>query len=620
MLSSFALEYFNEAQNPLQFVQELINANPEAFLALDQLNLGKRTRIRQPRSCNLWDTPWGRTYQALEEDEDPNSYQHRKFRRRFRVPFTIFKYLVKVCKEKDVFELRRSSLIPIEIKLMISLRILGRDCCADDIAEQVGIGESSVLLIFKQFVRSFSAKCYQDFVYFPTGDELRQSMQVYERLGLPGCIGSLDGTKIAWDRCPSESSNVCTGKEKSPTLGFQCLVNHSRQIYHISSFFVGSSTDITMSYWDPVTKHLLSGDFDMISESLANYTFKTFDFDGKTTNWKGVYCITDRGYLKRSVFVDPDIKSFAKNHVMWSEWLESVRKDVECTFGILKARFRFLRNAVRYHYPDTIEQATRCCAILHNILLRYDGLDNLNWEKLLPDDEEKESTSNDQDITNEDLDYAQLHVPMETEETPEISLSVHDTTQGTFKNVLIEHFTHQYFQNELFWPRTFRKEQKEKHQISVQLLSRTLGADAMRYYVKPSTIQTRDGRDVGNGLFTSVVIPAGSTIAYFEGHLRTWEEVHNYPNGGRPNCYYMIQLSQNKYLDCYEYYKKKLCLASYANSPKGCNVKENGEKAMSNAKLVVQGDTAKLVAKRLIHANEEILWGYGNFKFPESNT
>lgn len=501
---------------------------------------------------------------------------------------------------------------------MICLRILGRDCCADDIAEQLGIGESSVYLIFKHFIKSFSEKCYNDFVYFPQGEELQQSMQVYERLGLPGCVGSLDGTKIYWDKCPSESANLCSGKEKSPTLGFQCIVNHTRQIYHISPYFVGSATDITMSYWDPVTIELLNGNLEALSDNLSNYTFKTYDFDGKVITWKGVYCITDRGYLKRSVFVDPAIESFAKNHVMWSEWLESVRKDVECTFGIIKARFRFLKNAVRYHYPDVIEAAFKCCAILHNILLKYDDLDNINWENVLPDDEEQVEP-NDQVALDHDENVYPPQLQMEVDGTSEITLSVHNTTQGTFKKVLIEHFTHQYFQNALFWPRTFKREQKEKHQLSVQLLSRTLGADAMRYYVKESSIETRDGKSVGDGLFTSVLIPQGSTIAYFEGNLRTWEQMNNYPNGGKPNCYYTIKLSQDKYLDCYDFYKKKLCFGSYANSPQGCNFKKNGNPASSNARLVIHGDTAKLVAKKTIHVNEEILWNYGAFKFPEND-
>ena len=31
----------------------------------------------------------------------------------------------------------------------------------------------------------------------------------------------------------------------------------------------------------------------------------------------------------------------------WSKWLESMRKDVECTFGIMKGRWRILKVGIR---------------------------------------------------------------------------------------------------------------------------------------------------------------------------------------------------------------------------------------------------------------------------------
>ena len=33
----------------------------------------------------------------------------------------------------------------------------------------------------------------------------------------------------------------------------------------------------------------------------------------------------------------------------WSKWIESMRKDVECVFGILKGRFRVLKTGIRLH-------------------------------------------------------------------------------------------------------------------------------------------------------------------------------------------------------------------------------------------------------------------------------
>ena len=51
-------------------------------------------------------------------------------------------------------------------------------------------------------------------------EEIRKTMGIYERLGLPGAIGSTDCVHIKWERCPVEVTNLCHGKEGYPTLAF----------------------------------------------------------------------------------------------------------------------------------------------------------------------------------------------------------------------------------------------------------------------------------------------------------------------------------------------------------------------------------------------------------------
>jgi hypothetical protein len=63
----------------------------------------------------------------------------------------------------------------------------------------------------------------------------------------------------------------------------------------------------------------------------------------------------------------------------WSKNLESVRKDIEGVFGILKVRFRFLKNFNNLRHQSSIDDAFTTCCILHNMMLRRDGYldDNL---------------------------------------------------------------------------------------------------------------------------------------------------------------------------------------------------------------------------------------------------
>jgi hypothetical protein len=65
--------------------------------------------------------------------------------------------------------------------------------------------------------------------------------------------------------------------------------------------------------------------------------------------------------------------------IRFSEWLESMRKDVECTFGILKGRFHILKTGVRTESVAMCDKIWMTCCALHNMLLFVDGLHE-NWE------------------------------------------------------------------------------------------------------------------------------------------------------------------------------------------------------------------------------------------------
>jgi hypothetical protein len=62
------------------------------------------------------------------------------------------------------------------------------------------------------------------------------------------------------------------------------------------------------------------------------------------------------------------------NNTRWSELMESMRKDVECTFGILKGQFRILKAGIRVHGVDSTDNIWMTCCAIHNMLLEIDGL------------------------------------------------------------------------------------------------------------------------------------------------------------------------------------------------------------------------------------------------------
>jgi hypothetical protein len=94
---------------------------------------------------------------------------------------------------------------------------------------------------------------------------------------------------------------------------------------------------------------------------------------------KGAYVIVDNGYLTWPTKVPPMKDMCNRLELRFSQRLKALRKDVECTFGILKCRWRILKTGIRVHNFEARDNIWMTCCALHNLLLDVDGLSH-KWE------------------------------------------------------------------------------------------------------------------------------------------------------------------------------------------------------------------------------------------------
>jgi Plant transposon protein len=99
--------------------------------------------------------------------------------------------------------------------------------------------------------------------------------------------------------------------------------------------------------------------------------------------------------------MNPMKHTSSRDERLWSEWIESLRKDVECYFGILEGRLRILRNGMPLQSQRAIDQVVFTCCILHNLILEADGLD-IRWERQAEWDKLNPQTSNFDEGCDED--------------------------------------------------------------------------------------------------------------------------------------------------------------------------------------------------------------------------
>jgi hypothetical protein len=316
----------------------------------------KRRNSTNWRSVDYSTTPWMRMINNPQIN-DSTTREGKRFRRRFRLPFPVFEYIVELCKERNIFEIKNYEriTIPIEIKVLICLRIFSRGECLDTLYELTGVSEAYCSTIFKQFSKNFRQQFQQQFLPIPSESDIKKSMEAYDDLGIPGTIGSVDVTHVHWDKCPVRHTMLCTGKEGYPTLAYQAVVDHAGKLLHITPGFFGAMNDKNITNFD---KFLSDVRYQRLYQDIE---YEMYDYDGKITKYKGIHFICDGGYNKESYLIDPYQFRSDSAIIYWSEWLESIRKDVECFFGRFKGRFQFFKDSIQLPNNIDIDNVMFCC-------------------------------------------------------------------------------------------------------------------------------------------------------------------------------------------------------------------------------------------------------------------
>ena len=113
-------------------------------------------------------------------------------------------------------------------------------------------------------------------------------------------------------------------------------------------------------------------------------SYPLYKSDGTRIYVKGPWILCDGGYLRWRCMQCPMAHPDGIDVLRFSKMLESMRQDVECVFGILKGRFRILKYGFRVHDAKKIDDIVFTASILHNMLLRFDGIneweDGVNYE------------------------------------------------------------------------------------------------------------------------------------------------------------------------------------------------------------------------------------------------
>ena len=291
------------------------------------------------------------------------------FRSMFRLPLHKVEQLADTMIEEEIITPTRRvpSALAVQIKaelhVMAALAVLGHGMPFRLCSLGSNISKEEHRVFFHRFIDYFFAN-HEKYVYLPRDiDELKEVMARYTEVGLPGAMGSKDVVHVKWGRAPAGDFNRCKGKESYPSIAFQCISNFDRRILGVSRAQYGTRNDKSIVKRDHNVYKIRTGWY-------SNVEWEYYTLEGDIEIEIGVYLICDNGYLRWPTSICPYLHSDKTTmEGYFSTNLESVCKDVECVFGILKKRWRVLDHGFKFRSLEICEKVFFTCCCLHNEML-----------------------------------------------------------------------------------------------------------------------------------------------------------------------------------------------------------------------------------------------------------
>ena len=336
-------------------------------------------RVRRPnrhyRIESVHESAWyryftrpGMTRELTHELSSSDRYS--QFRHFFRMPLRKVEVLTSLLIERGYVPFPRSRSRQVqfhertELLVMSSLYLLGTGSGFRSCQPLCSISTSEVRKFFFLFIDAIVDMRNEQIAMPSNLTELRRVERTYNAVGLPGCCGSIDVVHVRWANCPTGDFNHAKGKESYPSLGFECITDFNRRILSIYGPHFGSRNDMDIVKTDKSVEAIRK--WPLFRDARWAY----YDKNGRVRTNKGAYLICDNGYLRWPTTICPFTRvDNASAEGYFTTHIESIRKDVECTFGILKKRWRILNHGFFYRKVATCEKIFVTCCWLNNFLL-----------------------------------------------------------------------------------------------------------------------------------------------------------------------------------------------------------------------------------------------------------
>ncbi|XP_062535428.1 uncharacterized protein LOC134204668, partial [Armigeres subalbatus] len=160
-------------------------------------------------------------------------------------------------------------------KCTAAIRQLAYGSPSDAIDEYVRMAESTARKCLLEFCCTVEKVFGDEYLRFPTQEDIARLLRLGEERGSPGMLGSLDYCHWQWKNCPSVWARQYKGKEKKPTIILEAVASYDLWIRHVFFGMPGSNNDINVMDRSPLFSNYYNGKTPPVQFEVNDRTYNT---------------------------------------------------------------------------------------------------------------------------------------------------------------------------------------------------------------------------------------------------------------------------------------------------------------------------------------------------------
>ncbi|XP_062203838.1 uncharacterized protein LOC133906074 [Phragmites australis] len=196
-----------------------------------------------------------------------------------------------------------------------------------------------------------------EYLRAPNKEDTARLLDMNQRRGFPGMLGSIDCMHWRWKNCPTAWSGSFRGHVNAPTIILEAVASQDLWIWHAFFGMPGSLNDINVLHRSHLLDNLAGGVAPKVQYSINGHHYTMG------------YYLADGIYLEWAAFVKPIPAPVGLKHQHFVVQQAAARKDVERAFGVLQSRFPIVRGAARLWDQETLSDVMTACIIMHNMII-----------------------------------------------------------------------------------------------------------------------------------------------------------------------------------------------------------------------------------------------------------